>query len=100
MATGGLHMGLRYTSELACRKQLFCIEGFHDASSDLKSPYWRHSTSQQSTGTEVYTEHRQGKWLIMAVFQVVPIGQIEKIFSNIIDFQKLLKTRKRNARDY
>ena len=76
------------------------IEGFHDASSDRKSPYWRHSASQQSTGTEVYPERRQGKWLIIAVFQVVPIGQIEKNIWNIIDFQKLLKTRERNARDY
>jgi len=76
------------------------IEGFHYASSDRKSPYWRHSASQQSTGTEVYPERRQGKWLIIAVFQVVPIGQIEKNIWNIIDFQKLLKTRERNARDY
>lgn len=80
--------------------QVNAIEGFHDASSDWKSPYWRHSASQQSTGTEVYPERRQGKWLIIAVFQVVPIGQIEKNIWNIIDFQKLLKTRERNARDY
>ena len=64
------------------------------------SPSWRHSASQQSTGTEVYPERRQGKLWIIAVFQVVPIGQIEKNIWNIIDFQKLLKTRERNARDY
>jgi len=42
--------------------------------------FWRHSASQQSTGTEVtlYPERRQGKWLIIAVFRVVPIGQTEK----------------------